>query len=66
MDNIIIPLSNNNDNNMNDKMINVRNMSAGAGGNVIQRETGKCEKCAKIWQERLADCGNQRWRLYQS
>ena len=39
MDNIIIPLSNNNhDNNMNDKMINVRNMSAGAGGSVIITE----------------------------
>ena len=39
MDNIIIPLSNNNhDNNMNDKIINVRNMSAGVGGSVIQSQ----------------------------
>ena len=63
MDNIIIPLSNNNDDNMNDKimMINVRNMSAGAGGSVIQRETGKCEKCqdlareiGRLWKSKMA------------
>ena len=62
MDNIIIPLSNNNhDNNMNDKMINVRNMSAGAGGSVIQRETEKCEKCqdlareiGRLWKSKMA------------
>ena len=61
MDNIIIPLSNNNDDNMNDKMINVRNMSAGAGCSVIQRETGKCEKCqdlgreiGRLWKSKMA------------
>lgn len=62
MDNIIIPLSNNNqDNNMNDKIINVRNMSAGAGGSVIQRETGKCEKfqdlareIGRLWKSKMA------------
>ena len=61
MDNIIIPLSNNNDNNMNDKMINVRNTSVGVGCSVIQRETGKCEKCqdlareiGRLWKSKMA------------
>ena len=46
---------------MNDKMINVRNMSAGAGDSVIQRETGKCEKCqdlareiGRLWKSKMA------------